>query len=170
MASAAQAGTRPGGLLAEIGGVARLALPMVAGLASVTLLGITDTLIVAPLGPVALAAVGLATAAAVVVYAAVYGLITILGARIGAAHGGRRGREIPFLIVNGLVLGLIAGALGTGAMAAVWPLLPVLSQPPEVLAALPGYWFWIAATMLPFALLTCTMRWAGRGYCKKAWC
>jgi MATE family multidrug resistance protein len=142
------------GILAEVGGVARLALPMVAGLASVTLLGITDTVIVAPLGPVALAAVGLASAAAVVVYAAVYGLISILGARVGAAHGGRRGREIPFLIVNGLVLGLIAGIIGAGAMAAVWPLLPVLGQPADVLAVLPGYWFWIAATMLPYALLT----------------
>jgi len=141
-------------LAAELGGVARLAVPMVAGLASVTLLGITDTLIVAPLGPAALAAVGLAGAAAMVVYAAVYGLLTILGARIGAAFGARRSRDIPFLIVNGLVLGGLAGALGTGAMAAVWPLLPVLGQPAEVLAILPGYWAWIAATMFPFALLT----------------
>ncbi len=145
---------RAAAVVAELRGVAVLAVPMVAGLASVTLLGITDTLIVAPLGPVALAAVGLASAAAVVVYAAVYGVITILGARIGAAFGARQGRAIPFLLVNGLVLGGLAGTLGSLAMAAVWPLLPALGQPAEVLAALPGYWSWIAATMLPYAALT----------------
>ena len=42
--------------LAEVPGILRLALPIVMGLAASTLIGVTDTLMLAPLGPVPLAA------------------------------------------------------------------------------------------------------------------
>lgn len=131
-----------------------LAVPIVMGLAATTLLGVTDSIMLAPLGPVPLAAVGLTNAVAVIVYAAIYGLLSALAVRIGAAHGAGEMRRIPLILRNGLVLGFGAGLLGAACMAAVWPLLPLLGQPPEVLAAMPAYFAAIAAVMVPFATLT----------------
>ena len=34
------------------------------------------------------------------------------------------------------------------------PLLPLLGQPDEVIAAMPAYWFWICAFLIPFSILT----------------
>jgi MATE family multidrug resistance protein len=39
-------------------------------------------------------------------------------------------------------------------MAALWPLLPLLGQPDEVVGAMRGYWFWICAFLIPFSVLT----------------
>ena len=140
--------------LAELPGILRLAVPIVIGLAASTLLGVTDALMLAPLGPVPLAAVGLTVAVAIVIYAAAYGLLSALGVRIGAAHGAGAARRIPFLLRNGLMLGLIAGGLGMAAMAGAWFALPLLGQPAEVLAAMPVYYGLMAVTMLPWAVLT----------------
>lgn len=139
---------------AEVPGLFALALPIVMGLAATTLLGVTDSLMLAPLGPVPLAAVGLTNAAAIIVYAALYGLMSVMSVRIGTAHGARAARAIPAILRNGLALGAIAGTGGALAMAAIWPLLPLFGQPPEVIAALPAYWTAISLFMIPFAILT----------------
>jgi multidrug resistance protein, MATE family len=55
-----------------------------------------DSLMLAPLGPVPLAAVGLTGAVAVLFYAAIYGLLSALAVRIGAAHGAGAGRRSRF--------------------------------------------------------------------------
>ncbi len=137
----------------ELPGILRLAVPIVIGLSASTLLGVTDAVMLAPLGPVPLAAVGLTTGVALVVYSAVFGFLSALGVRIGAAWGAGRGRQIPLILRNGLMLGLIAGGGGAAAMAAAWIAFPHLGQPAEVLAAMPAYYALIAAVMVPFALL-----------------
>jgi MATE family multidrug resistance protein len=91
---------------------------------------------------------------AVLFYAAIYGLLSALSVRIGAAWGAGEGRRIPAILRSGLVLGLVVGLGAALIMAAIWPLLPLLGQPAEVIAAMPGYWFWICAFMLPFSVLT----------------
>jgi MATE family multidrug resistance protein len=146
--------SRAAAIGAEVPALLRLAIPIVAGLAASTLLGVTDALMLAPLGPVPLAAVGLTNAVAVVLYAAIYGVVSVVSVRAGAAHGARAGRRIPPVLRSGLVLGGLAGAGGIAVMAAILPLLPQLRQPAEVVAALPGYWAAMAAALLPFALLT----------------
>lgn len=55
-----------GATRAEDGGVLSLAVPVVAGLAASTLIGVTDSLMLVPLGPVPLAAVGLTNAVLVI--------------------------------------------------------------------------------------------------------
>ncbi len=139
---------------AEVRGILRLAVPIVAGLAASTLLGVTDSIMLAPLGPVPLAAVGITNAVAVILYAAIYGLLSALSVRIGTAWGAGAQRRVPFILRNGLALGAGAGLLGVLAMAALWPLLPYLGQPDEVIAAMPGYWAAIALMMIPFSVLT----------------
>ena len=51
---------------AEIPGLLLLSIPIVVGLGASTLLGVTDSLMLAPLGPVPLAAVGLTMAVAII--------------------------------------------------------------------------------------------------------
>lgn len=138
----------------QVPGLVALALPIIIGLAASTLIGVTDSLMLAPLGPVPLAAVGLTGAVALLFYAAIYGLLSALSVRIGAAWGAGEGRRISTILRSGLALGLIVGLGAALIMAALWPLLPLLGQPDEVIAAMPGYWFWICAFMLPFSVLT----------------
>jgi MATE family multidrug resistance protein len=139
---------------AQVPGILGLAVPIVSGMAATTLIGVTDSVMLAPLGAVPLAAVGLTGAVAVILYASVYGVLSALSVRIGVAHGARAARDIPGLLRNGLVLGAGVGGLAALVMAAIWPLLPLLGQPPEVLAVMPAYYACIAAYMIPFAVLT----------------
>jgi multidrug resistance protein, MATE family len=141
-------------ILAELPAIIALVVPIVTGLAASTLLGVTDSLMLAPLGAVPLAAVGITNAVAVILYAAIYGLLSALSVRIGAAYGAGAGRAIPGILRSGLMLGALVGALGTLVMLAVWPVLPFLGQPPEVLAEMFAYWVAIALMMIPFSVLT----------------
>lgn len=141
-------------VLAQVPAILALAAPIVMGLAASMLIGVTDSVMLAPLGPVALAAVGLTGAVGVLFYAAIYGLISALSVRIGAAWGAGEGRRISVILRSGLVLGLLVGAGGGLLMAALWPVLPLLDQPGEVIAAMPGYWFFICAFLVPYAVLT----------------
>lgn len=138
----------------EVGSIVSLGVPIVAGLSASTLLGVTDSIMLAPLGPVPLAAVGITNAVAVILYAAIYGVLSALSVRIGAAWGGGRGLAIPSILRGGLTLGALVGALGAVAMLAVWPLLPFLGQPDEVLRAMFAYYVTIALLMIPFSVLT----------------
>lgn len=137
----------------ELPGTLSLSVPIVAGMAAGTLLGVTDSLMLAPLGAVPLAGVGLTGAAWIVVGASVWGLVSAVPVRIGAAHGARAGRAIPGMLRAGLVLGALAGGAGVLAMLAIWPFLPLLGQPAEVLAVLLPYWCLMSAAILPFAAL-----------------
>lgn len=141
-------------LRAQVPGILGLAVPIIAGLAATTLIGVTDSVMLAPLGPVPLAAVGLTGAVAVILYASVYGVLSALSVRIGVAHGAGAARDIPGLLRNGLALGAGIGVLAALTMGAIWPLLPLMRQPPEVLAAMPVYYGLIALYMIPFAVLT----------------
>ena len=138
---------------AEIPGILGLSIPIVVGLGASTLLGVTDSLMLAPLGAVPLAAVGLTMAVAVIFFAAIYGLLQALSVRIGAAYGARQARQIPYILRNGLGLGALVGVAGAMAMGLFWLALPMLGQPADVLAALPGYWIAICLLLIPFSVL-----------------
>lgn len=137
----------------QIPSLMALAVPIVAGLGASTLLGVADAVMLAPLGPLPLAAVGITNAVAVILFTAIYGLLSALSVRVGTAQGAGQARRIPALLRNGLALGAIVGVLGAVAMVATWPLLPWWGQPSEVLDIMLPYWLATAASMLPFALL-----------------
>lgn len=138
---------------AEIPGILGLSIPIVVGLGASTLLGVTDSLMLAPLGPVPLAAVGLTMAVAIIFYAAIYGMLQALSVRIGAAYGARQSRQIPYILRNGLALGALVGVGGAMVMGLFWFALPMLGQPADVLAAMPGYWIATCLLMIPFSVL-----------------
>lgn len=141
------------GVRVEIPGILGLSIPIVVGLGASTLLGVTDSLMLAPLGPVPLAAVGLTMAVAIIFYAAIYGMLQALSVRIGAAYGARQARQIPYILRNGLALGALVGVGGAAVMGLFWLALPMLGQPAEVLAAMPGYWIAICLLLIPFSVL-----------------
>ena len=141
------------GVRAEIPGILGLSIPIVVGLGASTLLGVTDSLMLAPLGPVPLVAVGLTMAVAIIFYAAIYGMLQALSVRIGAAYGAGQARQIPYILRNGLALGALVGVGGAAVMGLFWLALPMLGQPAEVLAAMPGYWIAICLLLIPFSVL-----------------
>ena len=133
--------------------VVSLAIPIVVGLAAATLIGVVDTIMIAPLGTEALAAAALTTSALVVLYSALYGLVSVIGITMAQARGAQEPKAVSSTVRNGALLGLIAGAAGAGLMVALFPLLPYLGQPERVLAVLFPYWITMAFVVIPFAVL-----------------
>jgi multidrug resistance protein, MATE family len=142
------------GALRETRGLVILAVPLVIGLSAATLIGVTDTLMLAPLGAVPLAAAAITSSVAMIFYAAIYGLLAAVGVAVARAHGARTGRTIPPVLRAGIGLGVLAGAGGAALMALGYLALPWLGQPPEVLAVLAPYWMAMALLLIPFAVLT----------------
>ena len=129
-------------------------MPIVAGLGASTLLGVTDSVMLAPLGPLPLAAVAITNAVAIILISAIYGLLAALSVRVGTAFGAGQGRRIAGTLRNGLALGWIVGVAGAALMLALWPVLPQLGQPDEVLAIMFPYWVAMSLMLVPFAVLT----------------
>jgi multidrug resistance protein, MATE family len=138
----------------EMPAILALAVPIVAGLAASTLLGVTDAVMLAPLGALPLAAVGIATAVTTILFAAIWGLLSAMSIRVGTAFGARKSREIPAILRSGLALGWMLGGAGALVMLGLWPILPLLGQPPEVLAIMFPYWVSMALLLVPFSVLT----------------
>ncbi len=139
---------------AEVPRLTFFAVPIIIGYSASMLPGITDSLMLAPLGPVPLAAVGLTGAISTILFATVWGVLTTLGVRVGTAWGAGEARRIPHILRNGLVLGALIGLGAAAVMGLGWLALPLFGQPPEVLAAMPGYWVCMALFMVPFAVQT----------------
>jgi multidrug resistance protein, MATE family len=139
--------------LGEVWHLVTLAVPLVIGLAASTLLGVTDTIMLAPLGTVPLAAVSLTASVVVIFYAGVYGLLSVIGMEVAQAYGASDPRRASAAVRRGLVLGAMTGAGGAVIMASILLLLPYLGQPQEVLDVIAPYWLTISALLFPFAIL-----------------
>ena len=161
----------PGALRAEIRPLLSLSVPMMVGLSAMTLMGVVDTVMVAPLGTVPLAAVGIASAVAILFIAALWGGVTVTGVRMAQAHGAGAARAVSAEVRAGLALGALTGGAGAALMLMLLPFLGWIGQPPEVVAALPVYWALVALGMVPFTMFfvlkslfdTIGRPWAGVG-------
>lgn len=139
--------------LRELPALLRLAIPLIIGLAATTLIGVTDTLFLAPLGAEPLAAVALTSSVAMIFYASIYGALSVVGVNVAHAFGAGDTRAIAREVRTGLAFALRIGAGGAIVMALALFALPYTGQPAAVLAILPAYWLCIAALLIPFALL-----------------
>lgn len=135
---------------AEVGSLISLAVPLIAGMLSSVFVGLTDTYFLGPLGEVPLAAVSLTTSVAIILYAALYGLMGPAGYLIGTAYGASDSAKISQVIKHGVVLGFGAGLAGFLLMTLTLLALPYLGQPPEVLQIITPYWILMGALMVPF--------------------
>lgn len=140
-------------VLRELPPLLRLAIPLVIGLSATTLLSVTDTLFLAPLGEAPLGAVALTSSVAMIFYASIYGALSVVGVNVAHAFGAGDTRAIAREVRTGLAFAARLGCAGALAMALALFLLPYVGQPAAVLAILPGYWLCIAALLIPFALL-----------------
>ena len=138
---------------AEAMPILRLSLPIVAGLAASTLIGVVDTVMIAPLGTLELAAASLTTAVIIIFYSALYGFLSAVGVEAAHRHGAGDEDGVARALQAGLRLALGIGVAGTVAMAGVFVLLPKIGQPPEVLAILGPYWMAMSALLIPVAFL-----------------
>ncbi|QLF68292.1 MATE family efflux transporter [Peteryoungia desertarenae] len=140
--------------LNELKDIARLAVPIVVGLSTGAVITVTDSIMIAPLGHVPLAAAGLTGAVATVLLAAIYGFLSVVSVRIGNAYGARQGRRVAAVLRLGLTLGTVAGAGAAVIMSASLYLMPYFGQPSDVLAQVSAYWHLIAVFLIPYAVLT----------------
>lgn len=145
--------------LAECGNLIRLALPLVAGLAASTMMGVVDTAMLGPLGPVPLAAVSLTTSFLIIIFAALYGFLGPVAILIGQAHGAGDDAAVARIVRHGHVLAAGVGTLGAFLLALLLFALPWLDQPPEVVAVIAPYWLVTAASMLPFCISLVFKNW-----------
>jgi MATE family multidrug resistance protein len=138
---------------AEIAPLIRLVLPIVAGLAASTLIGVVDTIMIAPLGTISLAAASLTTATIIIFYSALYGFVSSVGVEAAHCHGAGDTAGVAASLGAGMWLAGLAGVGGATVMALALLVLPVLGQPPEVLAVIGPYWLAMCGLLVPVALL-----------------
>lgn len=138
--------------LSEVGPILRLAVPVIVGLISGTIMGVVDTLMIAPLGTDALAAAGLATSALIIVYSGLFGLISIISVAIAEAKGSGDRRRLVGHLKNGLVLAGIAASAVAVLMVTAFPAFGFLVQSRTVLDLLFPYWSAMAVMLIPYAL------------------
>lgn len=114
------------------------------------LIGVIDTIMIAPLGTKPLAAAGITTSAVIILLSALWGLVTMTGIRIAQAEGAGDRPGVAAELKTGLWLGVVAGGLGALVMIAIIPALGLLGQPQDVRDILPGYWISMALWLIPF--------------------
>lgn len=139
-------------VLREVRRLAILAFPISVSLAAASLIGVVDTIMIAPLGTVPLAAVSLTMAAVMVFYSGLYGFVSAIGVRFAQVHGRGSDTELSATVRAGLIVAGVVGVLGAITMALLKGVMGEIGQPPEVVAALDGYWLAMSAMMIPFTL------------------
>jgi MATE family multidrug resistance protein len=136
-------------LRTETRGLIALSVPLIAGSASYTFLGLTNTAFLGPLGEIPLAAASLTTSVSIILYGALFGLVGPIGYLIGTAFGADDRAKIASVVKHGALLGLLAGMLGCALMALGLLALPLLGQPKAVLEVIAPYWLLTGASMIP---------------------
>lgn len=139
-------------VFAEIPALVALAIPVVAGLVGSTAPAAVDSFMLGPLGEIPLAAASITQSVLVIFYACLYGMISAAGVLIAQAHGSGDPARAGSFMKHGLVVGLASGLFGAAAMAAMLILLAHAGQPPDVMAAIPAYWYTMALSLVPFTL------------------
>ena len=139
-------------LLSECGRLLSLAIPVSVSFAAAVLIGVVDTLMIAPLGTPHLAAASIVSAVMILFYSAVYGVISVIGVRIAEAFGEGGPGRLNTTVGSGLLVSLGIGTLACIVMAAVRPLMRWVGQPDDVLSILGPYWTSMSLTLIPYAL------------------
>jgi len=100
-----------------------------------------------------MAGAALTTSALVILYSALYGLISVLAVEMANRFGAGDAAAISRLVRNGSGLALAAGGLTALLMIAAFPLLELLGQPETVVAAMYPYWVAMGLVLVPFTAL-----------------
>lgn len=137
---------------AEVPSLVRLAVPLVCGLTASTMLMLTDTWMLGPLGAVALACASLTGSVILILWSALYGFLAPVGILVARAFGAGDFRRVASVVAHGRWLALAIGVGSALVMVAVLAVLPAFGQPPEVVEAIGPYWIAMACVMIPYSL------------------
>ena len=142
----------------ELGPMLRLALPVVLAELGWMAMGIVDTIMVAPLGPSAIAAAGIGTS--VHMAFAVFGMGLLLGldTLVSQAYGAGDHRDCHRWLVHGLVMGAALTVPVVAACAAVWWGIPHFGFHVDVQPLLRGYFGVVIWSTVPLLLYAAVRR------------
>lgn len=136
----------------------RLALPVVLAELGWMAMGIVDTIMVAPLGPSAIAAAGIGTS--VHMAFAVFGMGLLLGldTLVAQAYGAGDHRDCHRWLVHGVVMGAALTVPVMAACAGVWLGIPSFGFHPDVQPLLSGYFGVVLWSTVPLLLYAAVRR------------
>ncbi|HYP16689.1 MAG TPA: MATE family efflux transporter, partial [Opitutus sp.] len=134
-------------VLREVRPTLALALPIIIGQLSQTLMGVTDTLMIGRTGTVPLAASSFGGSVFGVFYVLGIGLLVPVSVFVSHARGANQPEESGEYLRHGLVLALGFGLLETALAVVLAFNLHWFGQPPEVLAAVNPFFFLISASI-----------------------
>lgn len=145
-------------LRAELGPMLRLALPVVLAELGWMAMGIVDTIMVAPLGPSAIAAAGIGTS--IHMAFAVFGMGLLLGldTLVSQAHGAGDHRDCHRWLVHGVVMGAALTLPVLALCGVVWLGIPRFGFHPDVQPLLRGYFGVVLWSTLPLLLYAAVRR------------
>lgn len=138
--------------LNEVRSLVSLAIPLVASLATATMLGLFDTYMLGTSGKAVLGAVSLTSSVLLIFYAGLYGFTGPVGILVGHGYGAGEPGRAASVIQHGLVTAASGGALSVLLMLLGLRLLPQLGQPPEVIAVITPYWVAMSVSLIPYAM------------------
>ena len=136
----------------EVGRVTQLAVPLVVATASTGLIEIIDTVMIAPLGTVALAALSLTSSVLLLFSSVLYAFLAPVGVLIGQAFGAEDKAAVARVVGQGTRISVVVGPCAVAAMALSLGLLHLMGQPTEVLAVVQPYWIAMSVYLLPYSL------------------
>ncbi|MEQ8271519.1 MATE family efflux transporter [Algiphilus sp.] len=139
-------------VFAEVWSLVKLATPIVVALAAAVLIGVVDTIMIAPLGTAALAGASIAASVILIFYSALYGLVSVCGVLIAQAFGAKDDTAVGVTVKASLVVSMLSGLVAAMLMVAVLPLLPIIEQPREVVDILRPYWLAMSFVLVPYAM------------------
>ncbi|MDX8350940.1 MATE family efflux transporter [Cognatiyoonia sp. IB215182] len=139
-------------LWSEAKALTALGFPIVISLAAATLIGVVDTIMIAPLGTVPLAAASITASVILIFYSALYGFVSIIGVRMAEAQGRGSAEALSDATWTGVIVATVTGMIGAGLMLAAKPALGLIGQPEEVTDVIGGYWTAMSLLLIPYTV------------------
>ena len=134
-------------VLREIRPTLTLAVPIIVGQVSQTLMGVTDSAMIGRAGTVPLAASAFGGNVFNVFFVVGIGLMIPVSILVSRARGGAKPEEASEYLRHGMTLALIFGAVETLMMVVLGTQLARFGQPPEVLAVVMPFYLMMAASL-----------------------
>jgi MATE family multidrug resistance protein len=138
----------------ELPATLALSAPIIAGFIGQMLMGWADSIMVGRLGTVPLAACAFANTVLMVFFVFGFGAMASVAILCSQAFGAKRHREVGEVLLGGCLFATaLSVVLGLG-VAAAWPWLGHLGQPPEVVAKVGPYLLLVTLSLWPSLLFT----------------
>jgi multidrug resistance protein, MATE family len=144
----------------ELRSTLKIAIPLIFGQIGQTLMNLTDSMMVGPLGAAPLAASAFVNNVFNIPLVVLIGLSTCISVKVSRAYGAQDAEKIRRFFWHGLILCVLAGLLVTFALLAASPVLIYLGQPPEVMAIAGPFYLTIIISLVPVMVFQ-----AGKMYC-----